>query len=471
MKKWLLPTVMLFFQTAVFAQQSTAVIPAKDVFDEAYRYLMGLGSPYDPGKAIVLFKKAAAMGNAASMNALGNIYARGEAGVNTDLNTAIAYFKQAGHAGYSTAYYNLAILYKDGELLPQDFKQSAQYTQAGAAIGNSSCKNLLAYYYFKGFGVQQSYSKAFNLYLELAQTGDVNAQYFTGLCYRNGYGVTANQNEAKKWLQQAADNGENQAVHELTEETLPENSSIISPVQEQKVKRLRNYKEKLITASGNDLSGDYKGFAVYYDFSNHFVHQLVPLSLTLCQAANGYQGTWTESDTLAATIKASFFNNNLSFDSSSQYARCNYYSYREIEKYQFKTASLGIKYLNDSMFLSGDVKFYSIDRKEPGQPMYIMLGKKVKNFDQLIKDNLQFTISPNPTTEEIKARFTLSKPGKVNFQVYDIEGKPVINQNTGGVPAGTYTYPIDVHLLAKGSYTISISTTTGSTQNKIFIKL
>jgi len=478
--------VLLLSQIAVHAQQTAVKQPAvqtnvvqpvpetavgqaaHETFTDGFRYLSGVGTSYDPAKAVRIFKQAAVKGDGASMNALGNLYAKGDAGLAKDVSSAIDYYKNAGQSGYSAGYYNLAKLYKDDVLLPQDFQQSVNYSQAGAAMGDANCKNLLAYYYFKGFGVTQDYTKAFNLFLELAQAGNVNAQYFLGLCYRNGYGTNVNQQEAKRWLQSASAKGDYQATHELTAEPQPENSNINNPGMQGRVDKLKAYQEKMIASGDNDISGTYGGFAVYYDFSGRYVHEVVSLTLTLRKTAEGYQGSWKE-DGDNAVIKGAFNGKSFVFDPGSQYSRSNYYSYRAKERYQFKAAQLAIKYMNDSMYLAGDMQFYSLDRHEPGQPMYISLGKKVEGGGPA--GNLELAISPNPTTSEIKATFTLTSASKVYFNITDMNGRPMVNQaGEYLLPAGTYSVPINVQQLANGSYTLRMVTGSGTVQTKIFIK-
>jgi hypothetical protein len=417
----------------------------------------------------VLFRQAAEQGDAAAMNALGNLYANGDAGLTKDAGTAIDYYQRAGQAGYSTSYYNLAKLYKDDQLVPQDFSKSARYSETGATLGNANCKNLLAYYYFKGFGVQQNYARAFNLYRELAQSGDANAQYFLGLCYRNGYGTTANLAEAKRWLQTASQNGEGQARHELSAEPKPENSNLHNPGLQLQVDKLKNYQENVIASENNNISGTYQGFAVYYDFSGRFVHNVVPLTLTLSKTTDGYTGIWKEEGNDVA-VKGSFRSNNFAFDGSSQYTRRNYYSYRDEERYQFKAAKLSVKYIQDSFYLTGDMQFYSLDRKEPGQPMYITLGRKITD-GETGTGNFKLAVTPNPAVAEIRATFTVTNTCKVSFNIVDMNGRTIATQNNQPLlPPGTYTVPVRVQHLANGNYTLRMTTSTGAVLNKQFIK-
>jgi hypothetical protein len=300
----------------------------------------------------------------------------------------------------------------------------------------------------------------------------VNAQYFLGLLYRNGYGTAPNQALARQWLMKAAAQKDGQAIHELTSEPIPENASIISDALQNRLTSLKAYQEQFNTAAGNDISGEYEGYAVYYDFSHQYVHDIVPLKLSLQKNGDHYQGTWTEWEGLSAPLKAAFDNNNtLRFDSTSEYTRRNYYSYRSLEPYRFDQASLSLKYLNDSVYLAGDVQFYSIKRKEPGQPMYIALTRKSQGTpSSLLAPDFKLALAPNPVVSSVRVAFTISSSAKVILQVIDEHGAVLQQTSPETLPAGTYTYTLSTDGLAAGSYFLKFSA--GSQlQTKSFIKL
>lgn len=471
MKKRILTVSLLLCISVLSTVAQPQTDLPKNLFNEGFRYANGINKPYNPAKAIELFTQAANAGYGPAMNALGNAY-MGNLGVTPDVETALLWFKKASSAGYVNASYNLGRLYQKGISVPQDFNEAAKYYRAGADAGDESCKNELAYFYFKGLGVTQNYYKAFALYQEIAMKGNVNAQYFLGICYRNGYGTAVNNELSKEWLKKAAEKNDRQAIHELTKEQYPENMTIVDPALQSKVSMLKNYQEKFVSANDNNIAGEYTGYAVYYDFSKTYVNSIVPLRLTLKKSGDGYEGTWTEQTDLSAGIKASFQSNLFSFDTSCQYVRNNYYSYGSPEKYQFKNAALTVKYIGDSMFLSGDVRFYSLSRKEPGHPMYIALSKKADD-NLLTGASLKLALSPNPASNILKVTFTLPKAQPVALQLRTIEGYPLQRIEKTMLPAGTYSYEFDVHALAAGTYVMQF--VPGKEQqkeiSKTFIKL
>lgn len=470
MKKLLL-AVCVLTQSFLYAQQATAPPHSPEsLFREGLLYLKGANHSYDPAKAVQLFSTAAGSGHAASMNALGNMYASG-LGVDNNVQTAIGWYTRAANAGYAKAWYNLGELYRTGTSVPQDFAVAANYYSHGARLGDRGSENWLAYLYYKGLGVTQSYDQALSLYQDLAQKGDRNAMYFLGKCYRNGYGTNADADLARVWLTKAAKAGEGQAIHELSAEPLPDNAFVYNPELREKIEGIRSHVEGFVPSDANDVSGSYAGYAIYYDFSGRYVLDMVPLSLIITKDRNVYQGTWKENDSVEASVKAVFSNNVFSFDNSSRYVRYNHYSNRAAEQYVFNDASLGIKYVNDSMYLSGDVRFYSESRKEPGEPMFVYLAKKVDMVPGADAVNsYKLSILPNPVTTQLTAHFSLTATSKIAFKLFDNAGNQLWTTEGESLPPGDYSHIFSMQGLAAGTYMLSISN--GNTvQTKAIIKL
>ncbi|WP_118808409.1 tetratricopeptide repeat protein [Haemophilus haemolyticus] len=69
----------------------------------------------------------------------------------------------------------------------------------------------------QGFSAYEKgdYKTALNLWLPLAQQGNMNAQYNLGLMYENGNGVKQSDFEAVKWYRKAAEQGESSSQFNL----------------------------------------------------------------------------------------------------------------------------------------------------------------------------------------------------------------------------------------------------------------
>ena len=63
--------------------------------------------------------------------------------------------------------------------------------------------------YDKGYGVKENDKKAFELYQKAARQDYAKAMYQLGKCYLKGKGVTANADEARKWIKRAVNDPKN----------------------------------------------------------------------------------------------------------------------------------------------------------------------------------------------------------------------------------------------------------------------
>ena len=446
------------------------VFNAREIYDQGYQYIQGLHKPYDPEKAMGLFLESAEKGYSRAMNAIGNMYLEGIA-VPVNVDSAEYWYERAGKKGYAVAWKNLGRMYQLDASVPQDFKRSAEYFRKGSEAGDLNSRNMLAYYHFKGLGLPQDYNAAFRIFSEVAAKGHTNAQYFLGICYRNGYGTPVDTEKAKYWLQKAASSNEKQSFHELSRELMPENKSAVTGDFQRNVDVLKRHYEQFENASTNNLSGTYNGHAIYYDFSGKHVADIVPLSLMISKKDGGYFVKWQEGDSLNATLNADVSKKQLLFDKNSTYTRNNYYSYRTEEKLRFENAELDIKYLNDSMYLSGYVNFYSLKRKEPTQPMFIALSRAFtedeKNRAGL---SLSLDLAPNPATTTIRAQLKISKISTVRLQLLTQTGVVLKQVDPRRLPEGSYNINFDLQGLTPGTYMVRVTEASGISKTMLFIK-
>ena len=87
----------------------------------------------------------------------------------------------------------------------------------------SWARSMLAAHYEKGNGVQQSYTKAAQLYEQAAKKGDIFAMYNLGMFYHSGSGVDPSNEKAAKYWKMAADKGDMMSQNNLGNLLLNEN--------------------------------------------------------------------------------------------------------------------------------------------------------------------------------------------------------------------------------------------------------
>tara|TARA_B100001248_G_scaffold262713_1_gene261349 strand:- start:7170 stop:7832 length:663 start_codon:yes stop_codon:yes gene_type:complete len=144
-----------------------------------------------------LDRKAARGDNEALFN-LAIRYANGE-GLEKDPEKATQLLLQAADQGYVHAQLLLARLNKSrGE------EEGALYWLKRAADQDDlNAQTDLGAHYFE----KQDYDNAFKWLYRAARKGHPEAQYGVGILYREGWGVGKNPREAKRWIKQAAMQG------------------------------------------------------------------------------------------------------------------------------------------------------------------------------------------------------------------------------------------------------------------------
>jgi uncharacterized protein len=444
-------TAMLVLAQAMLQAQTPPT--GNTLYQDGMKYLKGIAKPYNPAQAKILLTQSASLGHPLAMNALGGIFLTGT-GVKPSIDSALLWYKAAAQKKNGYAYYNLGTIYKEANLVPQNFATAATYFTEGAKLDSEPSQYMLAYMQYKGLGTQQDYAKAFAAFKKLAERGNSSAMYYAGLCYRNGYGVMANEALAKYWLQKAAAAFSNQAKLELQEE-IPENVSAVSPYLQQQLSSITSYKEKFTAAASNNYQGSYTGYAVYYDWSGKYVSEILPLQLALTKSGAGYSGFWQEGENLATPIQLQQAANSFMFTDNSAYSRSNHYSGRQPEKWQFNNATLALGFIGDSIQLSGYVQFYSTHRKEPGKPLQVIL-KKAIDPSSYTGTGPAITVYPNPANATTAIQFTLAKTGRAYIKVTALDGTIMFIEPERKLPAGAYNYHLGLNKYTPGTYLLQL---------------
>ncbi len=194
-------------------------------------YEKGKGHPVDFAKAKDLYQQAADLGHSQAMVQLAGIYFNGLVG-SRDEQQALYWYKKAADLGDRDALYQLGLLSETGVATELDFTQALHYYQQAADKGNAKAKLALARIYQYGLGVAKDNQQAEKYYKELAALGNAYAQYQLATFYYEGIDGKRMVQQGKQLLQQAEDNGSQQArrILQWLDAQAQERRSFIEPV-------------------------------------------------------------------------------------------------------------------------------------------------------------------------------------------------------------------------------------------------
>jgi len=109
----------------------------------------------------------------------------------------------------------LAVMYEEGEGVPQDYKEAAKWYLVLAEQGIALAQSNLGSLYYNGQGVSQDYKEAAKWFREAANQGTAAAQHSLGVMYSNGQGVPQDYKEAVRWWKLAAEQNHASAQNNL----------------------------------------------------------------------------------------------------------------------------------------------------------------------------------------------------------------------------------------------------------------
>ena len=431
---------------------------ASKKFLEAQQYATGIGANRDIDKAVKLYTESASENNTAAMIALGLLYRQGIF-VKTDIPKSIEWFTKAAKNGDAAGWYHAGLLYKDArDENIRSYEKAYQYFRAAAKAGNAEANYALGYMLYKGLGAQQNYPLAV---AQFKKSADIpGSMYYLGLCYRNGYGVAANEALAIQWLQKANDKKFNAAKQELSS-AVPENSNHSAIEKAKSIKQqaynhfniYNQYKKVSNTVPASMMAGTYKGHIIRYDWSGEFALSVSDLELEILADSGIITGTWKEADSLVLPLNARLTADALVFD-NMDYSKKDHYNRKKAVAYHFENAALNWVEKNDKLYLSGAVNMFSPRRNEPEKPLFVYLektgtGTKSPVLSSVtIKDQLQlkgdFLAYPNPFEDVINLSFNLNGPAKVVTKLMTIDNKTL--------------YVNAAELLTDGKYQLQIKT-------------
>ena len=159
------------------------------------------------------FRRAAERGHAEAPYHLGLMYLNGQ-GVSKAHDASARWLRQAADQGHALAQRNLAVLYFKGQGVPRDHAATVEWLKRAAVQGCVLAQVDLARVYLKGDGVQDPVAAVSWLH-HLAEGGHRDEQYYLGLMYFNGQGVSRSHTAAAVWFRRAADQFHHEAEYRL----------------------------------------------------------------------------------------------------------------------------------------------------------------------------------------------------------------------------------------------------------------
>jgi uncharacterized protein len=423
----------------------------------------------DIAKARNFYYQAAGLGNSKAMLSLGALNAQEQGYLNVD--SALYWYNAAAEKGNNEAWLHLGNLYHFAQAgVIQDFDKAYTYYQKGTAAGDINCMAMLGYYHYKGLSGKQNYVLAHSFFSRAAELGNPMATYYLGLQYRNGYGVQRDTDKAAVLLGIAAKKGQEQAAKEL-DIAQPENpvTPLVSPVKMQQYTNSAYQRIKHNLAEGS-LSGNYKGYAIRYDWSGTNIISVFPLEITFHTEGNKVTGKWSEGNgetniSGILTDAALLFNN-------TEYKKKDHYSeFKGGETWQFNNAKFNLLQEPDSVFITGNLQLYSDVRREPGKPLFIHVTRATTSAEKIAMNKTPVNITcNNPFSNTLTVSFNIPSSTPVTLQLVNQHGQVVYTENAGTLQAGTYRRIIEVSPgMSTGSYVLELVTNTGK-KAKMIVK-
>ena len=389
--------------------------------------------------------------------------------------------KPCADAGDAAALCNLAILYKDGIYVAQDFGRAFALFSQAAEAGDQKAQYALGYFYMKGLGpVAQDYQKAVAYFQD---SFDPMARHWLAYCTYFGYGTDTDKAEAVRMLEFNLIGNSGELFDQLFDEIEPTTGvpptqftfppeSIRKPFSYQKVKdELQNS-----NAPGQGRipeEGTYEGHLVEYDWSGTRTRRYTRFILTIKDFTRFYSATLTINGksfgSRAFTKKGGWGFDDLSFTLPNLYTDDSHlseltYTLSElnfVDSHNLSSSS------DHSLSHVAAPELHIRELNEPGTPIIMLFGKyQEEEPDSPSQRISKIRVAPNPivgTTFTIS--YTLSQPTPVSIGAVPISGGSRSPLSDVYQDQGKHTQTLDATRLQPNEvYLLDIDTFDGAPQ-------
>jgi len=165
---------------------------------------------------VQIYTEGANKNNKICQHFLGFLHYDGN-GVDKDYDKALYWFEKAGLINSISS---CGIIYVEKlKVSLENAIKGFEYLEKTYKLGDICINHqvTLGILYYTGYGCKQDYEKAFKLFLDLAENGDISAKIFITYCYRNGIGVKPNTKAYNNWKQRIlSDNKDDIIEHTIS---------------------------------------------------------------------------------------------------------------------------------------------------------------------------------------------------------------------------------------------------------------
>ncbi len=117
-----------------------------------------------------------------------------------DPSVVVGLLHRAAEVGNAEALYALGTWHLFGKHVKKDLRVAAQFLERAAGLDHPDAAYDLAVSHEKGAGVGRDKHRAFSLYMKAALLGDRQAKYEVARCFYWGIGTTKDRDAANVWF-------------------------------------------------------------------------------------------------------------------------------------------------------------------------------------------------------------------------------------------------------------------------------
>ena len=189
-------------------------------FGQCYKLGVGVEKDEDEAskwqnRAVDAWRKSAGEGNTESMVQIAKLYQKGDV-VELDKEESVKWYRKAAELGNEYAQFMLAICYRDGDGVEVDNEEAAKWMLKAAETGrNKIVQWAMGEFYRDGIGVEKNPAEAAKWFERAAKKGLAEAKYALAMCYLKGEGVSQDEENGEKILEDAVAAGSEDARKEL----------------------------------------------------------------------------------------------------------------------------------------------------------------------------------------------------------------------------------------------------------------